>query len=170
MKTIAIFITTLLLTGLTYAQDFSKYSNMSGVTSVVINKNMFKLMNQIELDSDDPEVQEYIDMINNLQDIKIFTTDDPEIAKKLNKDAETYLSNNKLEELMRIQEDGQRVLFMFQPGKSDNEIKQLVMHVNSADGSDESVLIIVDGLIDLKQVSKLANKLNMPGADELSKQ
>jgi hypothetical protein len=169
MKTIVIFIAAVLLSGVTYAQDFSKYSNMSGVTSVVINKNMFKLMNQIEFDSEDPEVQEYIEMINNLQDIKIFTTENPEIAKKLNADAEEYLSKNKLEELMRIQEDGQRVLFMYQPGNSDNEIKQLVMHVNSTDGSDESVLIIVDGLIDLKQVSKLANKLNMPGANELSK-
>lgn len=169
MKTIAIFIVTVLLSGITYAQDFSKYANMSGVTSVTINKNMFKLMNQIELDSSDPEVQEYIDMINDLQDIKIFTTDDPDIAKKLNADAETYLGNNKLEELMRIQEDGQRVLFMYQPGKTDSQIQQLVMHVNSADGNGESVLIIVNGLIDLNQVSKLANKLNMPGASELSK-
>ena len=70
---------------------------------------------------------------------------------------------------MRVQEDGQRVLFMFQPGKSDNEIKQLVMHVSGSGADHESVLIIVDGLIDLNQVSKLANKLNMPGADELSK-
>jgi len=169
MKTIAIFITTVLLSAVTYAQDFSKYSNMSGMTSFVINKNMFKLMNKIELDSDDPEVQEYIDMINNLQDIKIFTTDDPEIGKKLNADAEEYLSKNKFEELMRMQEDGQRVLFMYQPGKTDSEIMKLVMHVNSFDGNGESVLIIVDGLIDLNQVSRLANKFNMPGASELSK-
>jgi hypothetical protein len=170
MKTIAIFIITVLLSGITYAQDFSKYANMSGVTSVVINKNMFKLMNKLDLDSEDPEVQEYINMINDLQDIKIFTTSDPEISKQLNADAEKYLSKNKLEELMRIQEDGQRVLFLYQPGKTDDEINQLVMHVNNSNGESESVLIIVNGLIDLNQVSKLANKLNVPGAENLSNQ
>lgn len=168
MKTIAIFITALLLTGFTYAQDFSKYANMSGVTSVVINKNMFKLMSKLDLDSKDAEVQDYIDMINDLQDIKIFSTADPEISKQLNADAEKYLKSKKLEELMRIQEDGQRVLFLYEPGKTDDEIKQLVMHVNSNEGDSESVLIIVNGLIDLNQVSKLANKLNVPGANELN--
>lgn len=168
MKTIAIFITALLLSGLTYAQDFSKYSNMSGVTSVVINKNMFKLMNKLDLDSKDPEVQDYINMVNDLEDIKIFSTADPKISKQLNADAEKYLKSKKLEELMRIQEDGQRVLFLYEPGKTDDEIKQLVMHVNSSEGDSESVLIIVNGLIDLNQVSKLANKLNVPGANELN--
>jgi hypothetical protein len=168
MKTIAIFITALLLSGLTNAQDFSKYSNMSGVTSVVINKNMFKLMNKLDLDSKDPEVQDYINMVNDLEDIKIFSTADPKISKQLNADAEKYLKSKKLEELMRIQEDGQRVLFLYEPGKTDDEIKQLVMHVNSSEGDSESVLIIVNGLIDLNQVSKLANKLNVPGANELN--
>ena len=128
---------------------------------------MFKLMNSIEFNSSDPEIQEYVDMINDLEDIKIFTTDDPEVSKKLNADAESYLKKNTLEELMRIQEDGQRVLFMYEPGKKESQIKKLVMHVRTSEDDGESVLIIVDGLIDLAQVSKLANKLNVPGADAL---
>lgn len=170
MKTIAILITALLISGLSYAQDFSKYANMPGVTAVTINKNMFKLMSTMELDSSDPEIKEYLEMINNLKDIKIFTTENPDVAKQLNKDAETYLSKNKLEELMRVQEDGQKILFMFQPGKTDSQINQLVMHVNSSEGDGESVFIIIDGLIDLKQVSKLANKFDIPGAANLTKE
>ena len=168
MKTILILITALTISGFTYAQDFSRYENKPGISSVVINKNMFKLMSRFDLDSQDKEIQEYMKLIENLEDIKIFKTNDEQMRNELNADAESYVLKNNLEELMRAQEDGKKISFMFKPGKTDDEIKQLFMHINGIDDDNETIVIIINGLIDLRQVSKLAKDLKVPGADSIN--
>ncbi|MBS3738950.1 DUF4252 domain-containing protein [Mesohalobacter halotolerans] len=169
MKTILIAISALLITGFTFSQDFDRYENTPGVSSVIINKNMFKLMSKLDLDSEDKEIQEYVKLINNLEDIKILKTNDSKMSEELNGDAKSYIKNNNLEELMRANEDGKRVSFHFKPGKTDDEIKQLFMHINGIDNENETVVIIINGLIDLRQVSKLANDLKVPGANSMNK-
>ncbi len=168
MKTILTLIAALLISGYTFAQDFSKYENQPGISTVIINKNMFKLMSRLDLDSQDEEIQQYVDLINNMENIKIFKSNNKAMRDDLLADANTYVKNNNLDELMRIQEDGKKVSFMFKPGKTDDEILQLFMLVDSTDGNDETIVIIINGLIDLKQVSKLAKDLNVPGAGSLN--
>lgn len=168
MKTILILMTSVILSGYTFAQDFSRYENKPGISSVVINKNMFKLMSRFDLDSENSENQDYIKLIENLNDIKIFKTNDSKMREELNADAEAYLINNKLEELMRVQDEGKKIKFMFKPGKTDDEIKQLFMHINGMSNENETIVIIINGLIDLRQVSKLAKDLNVPGADSIN--
>ena len=167
MRTILILITTLLLSGFTYAQDFDRYENKQGITSVIINKNMFKLMTKLDLDSKDKEIQEYVELIQNLKEIKIFKTNNTEMGKELNKDAESYAKSNKLEELMRMRDGDKKISFLYKPGKTDDQISQLFMHINGMEDDNETIVIIINGLIDLKQVSRLANDLNVPGADSL---
>jgi hypothetical protein len=168
MRTILILITSLMLSAFTYAQDFDRYENNPGITSVIINKNMFKLMTKLDLDSKDEEVQQYVELIQNLEDIKIFKTNNSDMSDDLNKDAESYAKKNKLEELMRVRDGDNKIAFLFKPGKTDDQISQLFMHINGMEEDNETVLIIINGLIDLNQVSKLANDLNVPGADSLN--
>lgn len=167
MKTILILILSALISGYAVAQDFSRYENNPSVSSVVINKKMFKLMSKFDLDSDDKEIQSYMKLIENLEDIKVFKTNNPEMRKQLNADAEAYANNNNLEELMRANEGGQSIRFMFEPGSTDDKIKQLFIHVNSIENKEETVVMIINGLIDLRQISKLASDLKVPGADSL---
>lgn len=170
MKTILSLITAVLISGYTFAQDFSKYENKPNISTVIINKNMFKLMSRLDLDSQDEEIQQYVDLINNMENIKIFKTNNPEMRDELTADANSYAKNNKLEELMRVQEGGKKVSFMFKPGKTDDEILQLFMLVDGMDVENETIVIIINGLIDLRQVSKLAKDLNVPGASSLKKE
>lgn len=170
MKTIITIITALLMSGHTFAQDFSKYENQPSMSTVIINKNMFKLMSRLDLNSQDEEIQQYVDLINNMENIKIFKTNNQKMRDDLSADANTYVKNNKLEELMRVQEDGKKVSFMFKPGKTDDEILQLFMLVDGMSEEEETIVIIINGLIDLRQVSKLAKDLNVPGASSLKTQ
>ncbi len=169
MKTIFITLSVVLITTFAQAQGFDKYENNPSVSSVIINKNMFKLMSKLDLDSDDKEIREYVRLINNLEDIKILKTNDSKMSEQLNADAKSYIKDNNLEELMRANEDGKKVSFHFKPGKTDDEIQQLFMHVDGINDSKESVVIIVTGLIDLRQISKLAKDFGVPGADSLNK-
>ncbi|MCH8534340.1 MAG: DUF4252 domain-containing protein [Flavobacteriaceae bacterium] len=153
-----------LLSWKSVGQDFSKYDGQSGVTSVVINKTMFKLMSAMELDVDDPEAKKMIHMIENLDNIQIFTTKNAALKKSFLEDTKAYVKNMKLDELMRVSEEDELVEIYVKSGANSSEVKQLFMHVNSG---GEDVIIIIEGLIDLKEIGELANKFNLPGSTNL---
>ena len=84
---------------------------------------------------------------------------------------------------MRSKDGDQTVNFFVLEGKDDNNVKELLMFVNglgdltkneniSINGKQrviETVLLSLTGDIDLRQVSKLTNQLNVPGGDQLKK-
>ena len=75
MKKLAILVAFMIAPMLVSAQGmFDSYEDENDVTSVVVTKNMFKLLSKIEIESDDPEVQAYMEMVNNLDNIKVFIT------------------------------------------------------------------------------------------------
>lgn len=154
----------------TIAQDFTKYDNVREITSIVVNKSMFKLMSKLDLDSEDEDVKVYLDLVENLDDIKIYTTESLEYGKQLQSDFNALKSRNNLEELMRVNSDGKNVNFYIDPGKSDDFVKQLLMFINSSEASDtQSVLMVINGNIDLKNISKLTSQMNIPGGKSLEK-
>ncbi|MFN2261884.1 MAG: DUF4252 domain-containing protein [Psychroflexus sp.] len=168
LKTLGIVAITILLSGSLNAQDFSKYNDVREITSIIVNKNMFKLMSKLDMDSEDEETQLYIDMVENLDDVKIFTTENTKYAGELKKDFETYLAQNNLEELMQVNDDGKHIKFYIKPGKSEDFVNQLVMFINSSDADyKQSVLMMINGNIDLKNISKLTQKMNIPGGKSL---
>ncbi|WP_127845687.1 DUF4252 domain-containing protein [Psychroflexus aestuariivivens] len=168
LKTFGIIAIAILLSGNMTAQDFSKYDDVREITSIIVNKNMFKLMSKLDMDSEDEETQMYINIVENLDDVKIFTTENSKYAGELKKDFETYRTKNNLEELMQVNDEGKQIKFYIKPGKSEDFVNQLVMFINSVDiGDEQSVLMMINGNIDLKNISKLTQKMNIPGGKSL---
>lgn len=154
----------------TVAQDFSKYDNVREITSIVVSKSMFKLMSKLDLDSEDEDVKAYLELVENLDDIRIYTTESLIYGKQLQSDFDTLKSKNDLEELMKVKGDGKNVNFYIKPGKSEDYVNQLLMFINSSDASDtQSVLMLINGNIDLKNISKLTSQMNIPGGKSLQK-
>jgi hypothetical protein len=171
MKTIAIILALVLVPlGASAQSMFDSFADDKDVTSVLVTKNMFKLMSEMDLDSTDPEAKEYLKMVENLNDIKIFTTENPAVAKRMNTAVQTYLSaGNGLSELMRVRDDGQNIKFYSRQGKSESIVSELFMHLDGVvDGKPMTVIMSITGNIDLKQISKLTEKLNVPGGDKLN--
>ncbi len=79
------------------AQDFSKYDNIREITSIVVNKSMFKLMSKLDLGSDDEDVKSYLELVENLEDIKVYTTESLDYGKQLQADFNILTSKNNLE-------------------------------------------------------------------------
>ena len=80
--------------------SFDSFENEKDVTSVVVTKNMFKLLSKMDLNSKDPEVKDYLKMVDNLETIKIFTTDNPDVAARMSAKVTSYVaSNDELSEL-----------------------------------------------------------------------
>lgn len=170
MKKIVLILALAIAPMISWAQNaFDAFENEKDVTSVVVTKNMFKLLSKMDLNSSDPEAQAYLKMVNDLDNIKIFTTDNPAISRKMDDAVAKYISASKnLGELMRVKDDGRNIKFYSKEGKNDNFVSELLMHMDGmVDGKPTTVIMSITGNIDLKQISKLTEDLKVPGSEEL---
>ena len=170
MKKIALLIALIVAPLAVTAQNlWSSFENDDDVSSVVITKKMFKLLATIDLDTEDQEVNDFMDLVENLENIKIFTTDKADIATKMSSAVISYIDGNKeLSELMRVKDDGNNIKFYAREGKNENYVSELLMFLEgSENGKDQTVVMSITGNIDLKQISKLTKNLDIPGSDAL---
>lgn len=170
MKKLTLAILAFIVPFLSTAQNFDKYESMKEVDAVVVTSKMFKLLTKIDLNADDPETQAYIDLIENLKEMKVLSATKEEIRKQMALDVASYIKNGSMEELMRVSEDGKNVRFYYKPGKNDDYVSQLFMFMEGEDKNKPmSVILNITGEINLAQVSKLANDFKIPGGKELEK-
>ena len=162
---------------------FDKYEDLDEVTSVVVNQKMFNMLAQIDVKTDDPEADEFLNMVKNLKNLKVLTTGSESISAQIKADVDKYLRKSELEELMRIKDGDQTVKFYVKEGKDENHVKELLMFVsglkemtkdqditiNGKKREVETVILSLTGDIDLKQVSKITKKMNVKGGEHLDK-
>ncbi len=185
MKKLILIIAIVVAPIMSFGQQsvFDKFEDMQGVSSVVVNQKMFKMLADIQINVDDPEANELLAMIEKITSLKVLTTGDENISKQMNESVAKYLKTANLQELMRMKDGDQTVNFYVKEGKDDNHVKELLMFVNGlkelTKGQDvtingkrreiETVVLSLTGDIDLKQISKLTSKMNIPGGQQLEK-
>ena len=170
MKKLTLALLALIVPFLSSAQNFDKYESMKEVDAVVVTSKMFKLLTKIDLNADDPETQAYIDLIENLKEMKVLSTTKDEIRKQMSADVASYIKKGSMEELMRVSEGGKTVRFYYKPGKNDDYVSQLFMFMEGEEKNKPmSVILNITGDINLTQVSKLANDFKIPGGKELER-
>jgi len=164
IKKIIILIALVIVPFVSNAQSqFDKFEDMEGVSSVIVSQKAFELMTKIGAESDD----EYLNLIMNLKSLKVFATESASVAAQMASEVNKYLKTANLEELMRVNDDGNNVKIYIKEGSSSDYVKELFMFVKSNDG--QTVIVSLTGNIDLKQISKLTEKLNIPGGEHLNK-
>ena len=94
MKKIAIIVFIGLLPILSQAQSFAKYEDMKDVDAMVMTSKMFKMLAKVDLSDDNPEAREYLKLIENLDEIKMFTSTTASVRSEMQKDVESYLNSN----------------------------------------------------------------------------
>ncbi len=182
-KSILIAVIALLMLPLSgMAQNvFEKYSDNENVTYVSIKPKMFQMLAKMDINADDPEAQEYINMVNSITSFKTMATDDKDISSDIVKWVKSRSAS--LEELMVVKDNGVNMTFYIKEGKDEDHVSELLMFVNGLEAvtknsnieingkkrTVETVVISITGDIDLNQISKLANKMDLPGGDELEK-
>lgn len=184
MKRIIIILAILVAPIATSGQSlFDKYEDKEEVTSVVLTKKVFSMLAGLKIEADDADAQEALDLVANVTGLKVLTTGDPSTSAAMKADVQKHLRSSNLEELMRIKDGDQTVKFYVKEGKDENHVKELLMFVTGLKdvmkGNDitingekrelETVLLSLTGDIDLRKVSKLANKMDLPGGKHLEK-
>ena len=113
-----------------FAQSqFDKFEDIEGVTSVIVNQKAFSLMSKIGSESD----EEYLDLIKNIETLKVFATEDKSVAAQMSGEVDKYLKTANLEELMRVKDGDDRVNIYVKQGKSEDFVKELFMFVKSGE-------------------------------------
>ncbi len=170
MKKLPLIIALTILPLIAFSQSiFDKFEDLENVTAVVINKNMFKLLTKIDIDIDDPEAQEFIEIAESLNGLKVFATENKKIAQDMSNTVSKYLKNSSLEELMRVKDEEANVKFYIKQGKDEDHVSELLMFVSGIkdvainDGRKvETVLVTLTGNIDLNKIGSLTKKMNLP--------
>ena len=168
------------LTGMAQKNIFEKYSDDADVTYVSIKPKMFQMIAKMGINVEDAEAKAYMDMVKSITSFKTIVTDNTTISADISKWVKSRSGG--LEELMEVKDDGTEVKFYIKEGKDADHVKELLIFVNGIDkmmddkieinGKQrkiETVVVSLTGDIDLNEISKLTDKMNIPGGSHLEK-
>ena len=162
MKKVLLLIALVTMPLVSYGQSiFDKLEDMDGVTSIIVNKDAFEILSKFKGAGQDNEAMEIFKMVEDLNELKVFTTDKASIAKTMDNMVSSAIKKSKLTELMRIKEEDTRVKIYVKSTSKKDFVSEVLMFVKGADkhtnGEVESVVISLTGNIDINNLSKLAD-------------
>ncbi|MBC7642334.1 MAG: DUF4252 domain-containing protein [Flavobacterium sp.] len=148
---------------------FDKFDGQDNVTSIIVNNKMFDLMSKVKMEGTDKETQQYMALIKKLDNLKVFMTTNNKIAAEMKQSSDSFLKISKLEELMRVTDNGRNVKIYVKSGASDSQIKELFMFIEGSGKENQTIIMSLTGDFDLNELSSLTNKMHLPGGDALRK-
>jgi len=178
MKKHIILIVLAFLPIVTFGQDiFDKYEDSDQVTFVAMQPKMFQMLGKMSVSSDDPEAADFFKLVNSITSFKVITTENSKISKDIDGWLTTRLKSSAYEELMRVKDGGSNVKFYVKEGKDADHVKELLMFVTGLQDANididgrkiETVLLSLTGDINLQEISKLTDKMDLPGGKQLKK-
>lgn len=173
-----ILLLALFAASLSWGQDvFEKYEYDDSVSYFSISPKMFQMLAKLSIETNDPEADQFIKLVQDIESFKVITTESGDIANEIQRWVDKRIKSVKMEELMRVRDQEAYVNFYVKSGRNDDMVKELLMFVtdiNNAniklgDRKPETVLLSLSGNIDLTQISKLVNQMNLPGGQQLGK-
>ncbi|MEL1243202.1 DUF4252 domain-containing protein [Flavobacterium sp. DGU11] len=137
---------------ITFAQTkaFDKFQDVDGIESVTVNKEMFRMMKDVKVSGND-KAQKYLDMAENIEGLKVFSTKEQKHKDDMKKAVTEYVKKNPLTELMSVTKDGAKIKIYVTQGKEESIIKEGLVFIENAKDND-MVLVSFTGTLDLKDI------------------
>ena len=140
---------------------FKSYVDDDRFSTVYISPRMFQLVSKIKINDMDADLQQ---LLKNIQGLHILSTHVS--PKTFYKEAVSKINTKEYEELMKVRDEGEDVLFLTKTDATGNKITELLMLVG---GEDEFSLISFVGDLDLEKIGRLGKSLNIDGSEHLEK-
>jgi hypothetical protein len=170
MKNSILILILILASSTIFGQNvFDKYEGQEGITSIIVNKKMFQMMGSVKVDAHDKETQQYLNLMRKLDNLKVFTTTSTKYAEDMKLSAEKHMKSAGLEEMARINDNGKNVRIMVKSDTTNSHVKELLMFIEDGGTQNETVLMSLTGDFDLKDISILTDKMNIPGSVDFKK-
>ena len=163
MKKIMVLIAFIIAPMVTSAQSlFDTLEDLEGVDMVVISKDAFELLSKFSPEKfKDSEEMKVFEMINDLKEFKMFSTQDKGIANKMETLVSSSINKQKLTQLMRIKEENTQIKIYVKSTKNKDFVSEVLMFIKGIDkktkGMSEAMLISLTGNIDINKMSDLAD-------------
>ena len=163
MKTTMLLIALLVTPIVTSAQSFfDKLEDTDGVDMVVVTKDAFELISKFkDVKIDDNEGMKVFQMVQDLKEFKMFSTDDKSTANTMETMANIAIKKQNLTQLMRIKNDDSRVKIYVKSTKNKDFVSEVLMFIKGIDkktnGNSEAVIVSLTGNIDINKMSDLAD-------------
>lgn len=133
---------------------FEKFTDMNGVTSVYISKNMMSLLSKDSNQYGGVDVSNFIGKLNS---ILILTSENKKVSQEMLSLANSRIKDSNYELLMRVKSDDGELVNFFMKGKPDN-IQELIMIVDGND--EESVIMQFLGNFKLQDVQEMTRNFD----------
>lgn len=162
ISTIVFSFFVLAMYGQSFDQVFERFEDSDDYAVITINKEMFRMVASLDADLDDQGIR---DLVRNINKVMIYINEDSgsyEDFKELKKIAGSTSMTN----LISVKSSDERVELFTNPTGDESIVDGLVLLVHS---DSENVFIKMDGRIDLDALSRLAEKMDIDGFEELKK-
>ncbi|AOW16324.1 hypothetical protein LPB03_02075 [Polaribacter vadi] len=167
MKKIIVLIAFIVAPMFANAQSiFDSLEDMDGVDMVIVTKDAFELLNKFkskDIKSDGNEVMQAFEIINDLKEFKMFSTNNLEIASKMEKMVNSSIKNSNLTQLMRIKQDDSRIKIYVKATKNKDYVSEVLMFIKGIDkeskGVSEAMVMSLTGNIDINKMSDFTDKI-----------
>ena len=142
---------------------FDQYMDDDRFTVVYISPKMFEILGKLDLeDLQDQEAQAIMEVVSGLKGLRVLTTE--ETPMKFYDEAIKKFNTKEYEILLTVRDEGENVQFYIKDSGNGDIIHELLLLVG---GEDEFVMLSFVGDINIKEISKLAKKLDVKGVDHL---
>lgn len=155
---------------------FEEIGYAEDVTHFSINDKMFKIIAsmQIDLDSDEREI---LDIIGGIKKFNVIESTNQSINQMLDEWIKDQHKDGFVE-LMKITENDTNVSFLVKESSNGELFEQFLMYVTDPpedfnagiyQGSKnlETVILSIEGSIDLHKLSKIASRMDFPGSERI---
>ncbi|AUC84243.1 DUF4252 domain-containing protein [Polaribacter sp. ALD11] len=163
MKKIILLIAFIVAPMVTSAQSlFDSLEDLDGVDMVVVTKDAFELLSKFSPEKfKDSEEMKVFEMVKDLKEFKMFSTEDKAIADKMETMVSSSIKKQNLTQLMRIKEDDTRVKIYVKSTKNKDFVSEVLMFIKGIDkrtnGMSEAMIVSLTGNIDINKMSDLAD-------------
>ncbi len=143
---------------------FQQYIDNEDFTVVYISPKMFSLISKLDLNEvdNDPEAKAVMETIKDIKGLRVLKTDVNSLVRY--KEAMKTINTKEYEVLVTVRDKDQNVNIWVK--EDADKISELLLLVGAL---DEFVMLSFVGDIDLDKISKLANNIDISGAEHLEK-
>jgi hypothetical protein len=127
---------------------YQDFEDEKGVTTISINKAMFSMLGNMKLDA---ELENLDGILKKLNSVKMIIIDDEDSGSKTRDELKKSIKKLGLEELISINNDGNKIKFYTEDSKGDT-FKNVILNINNP---DSFLFMILDGTITASDLNSI---------------
>ncbi|MEL6390324.1 MAG: DUF4252 domain-containing protein [Bacteroidota bacterium] len=150
------------LYGQNFNSFFDKLEDSDDYAVVTVNKEMFRMLASFSADLDDKGIRE---LVRNIDMLKIYINEDNGTFEDF-KEIKTMATGTSLTNLISVKSANERVELFTNPVGDEGVVDGLLLLVHEG---DQNVFIKMDGRINLDDLARLTESMDIDGFDQLKK-